>query len=173
MRGLVSGSMIIASLLFASPVLAADKGDQLMTALKIDDALETTFTALAPLFGAQVIAELERQPATKSLVDQFATRGPGGRERMQAILAEEFLTELRKSFPQIKARMAQTYQAKLSDAEMDTLLQFFASSAGAKFMAIQKDLVSTLQAESGKIGAKAGMAAMPHAFERIEVELAR
>ena len=68
MRGLVSGSMIIASLLFASPVLAADKGDQLMTALKIDDALETTFTALAPLFGAQVIAELERQLQTDTLL---------------------------------------------------------------------------------------------------------
>lgn len=169
----IAGSIAAVALFAASPALAADKSDQLVSVLKIDETLETTFVALAPLFGAQVIAELERQPSTKAMVTQFAANGRSGRERMEAILGEEFMSEMRKSFPQIKARMAEIYRAKLSETELDALLQFYSSSAGAKLMAIQADLASTLKQEGEKIGAKAGMAAMPRAFERIEAELAR
>lgn len=169
----VSCSLIAAALLAASPAFAADKADQLVAALQVDEALESAFSSLAPLFGAQVLAELERQPGTKAMVSELATKGRGGRERMQAILAEEFLVELRKSYPHFRARIVKAYRAKLSDAELDAALQFFSGSAGAKFLSIQADFESTMKAEGEKVGAKAAMAAVPRAFERIEAENAR
>lgn len=173
MRRYIAGPIVAAALLVAGPAMAADKSDQLVEAMKLDDALESTFAGLVPLFGSQVLAEMERQPGTRTMVAEFAARGPGGRERMEAILAEEFMIELRRHFPQIKAELARTYRAKLSDAELDAVLQFLGSSAGAKFITAQQDVESAMQETGEKIGAKAAMAAMPRAFERIEAELAR
>ena len=173
MRRFVSRSLVAAALLVAGPALAADKTDQLVAALKVDEALESAFSSLAPLFGTQVLAELERQPGTRDMVSELAAKGRGGRERMQEILAEEFLVELRKSYPHFNAQIAEAYRARLSDAELDAALQFFSGSAGAKFLSIQADFESTMKSEGEKIGAKAAMAAVPRAFERIEAENAQ
>lgn len=171
-------SLIIGLALVAAPVAAGaaapDAGDpaaQLVETLETDRVMENIFSDLAPLFGAQVVAQLSSQAETRAMIDRFVTQGRGGRERLQAILAEEFLNGIRGRFPEVKAEIAEAYRANLTEAELVELNRFFSRGVGAKYLAMAPEVQKHLETLGQRIGMEVGARALPRALERAETEM--
>ena len=155
----------------AAPASAADPAAQLVETMQTERALASVFRDLGPLFGAQVVAQLEREEATRATIQEITTKGRGGRERLEQILAETFLAEMRKSFPEIKAELAAAYREKLTTAELEELNRFFSSGVGAKYVGLEPVFEAKLKSVGESVGMKVGMAVLPRAMERVEAEM--
>lgn len=163
--------MFAVALAAAHPAAAADRADALAQMVGSDEKLDLVFNRLSPVFGTQVVAYMLGDKATKPMIEKVIAEGRGGRARLEAILSEEFLVEIRKSYPSMRDEMAAVYREKLTAAQIDELARFFASGAGAGFLALDVQMDARLAAAGEKTGAKAGIDALPRALERVEAEM--
>jgi Uncharacterized protein conserved in bacteria (DUF2059) len=175
MKATLIAALALASASFA-PALAqaapagTAKAKQLVDSLDYDRKLESGFALLSPLFGAQMVTQLEANPASGAYVRDLADRLPGGRERLSQLLSEEYLAEMRKAFPAIKAELASFYASRFSEGEMDELIHFFTTGTGAKWTALEAAVQSHMKAVGERYGTQAGMAAGAQAAQRAEAE---
>lgn len=153
----------------AAPAFAADNSEKLVEAMGTDQTLANMIAVMQPTVGKQVLYELENNPETKAMMGNVIGTKVS-RDRAEAIISDEFTTEFRKSFPEIKAKLAQYLDSKFTDAEIDELIRFYSSGVGAKYIALQPEMQKTMQQVGMSVGMKAGMAAIPRAMERIEAE---
>ncbi len=165
--------LVAASLLSASPALASgqDRGAELVKLLNVEAKLDEVFATLAPMFGTQVIAQLERDAGTSATVQNLIANGRGGRERLQSIFADQFLVELRKAYPAMIDSFKTGYGAALSPAEMEATITFLKSPAGKKFLAAEQQAQANMKAAGERAGMTAGMAAVTNGFERAQREM--
>lgn len=165
---------LTAALLLASPpALAAepDRASQLVALMGVEAKLDEVFSALVPMFGTQVVAQLENDKGTSGAVRNLIENGRGGRERLQKILAEEFLAELRKAYPAMLADFTAAYRSALSPTELDAAIAFLKSPAGQKFIAAEKQTQASMKAIGERAGMTAGMAAVSNGFARAQREM--
>ena len=157
----------------APPALAAepDRAAQLVSLMGIEAKLDEVFSTLVPMFGTQVVAQVESDKGTSGTVRNLIENGRGGRERLQKILAEEFLAELRKTYPAMIADFTAAYRNALSPAELDAAIGFLKSPAGQKFMAAEKQTQASMKAIGERAGMTAGMAAVSNGFARAQREM--
>jgi len=146
------------------------KATALVTLLKGEQLVDRMYTRMAPLAALQVAAMLEAGPATRPYSERLANRLPGGRERLVAVLGEEFLSEMRKTIPEVMLAAAVAYDRRFTPAEMDDMIRFFSSGTGAKYLSLQPDMQRELEPIGGALGEKAGEAAAPKALRRAEQE---
>ena len=160
-------------LLSAAPALAAepDRASELVRLMGVEAKLDEVFTTLVPMFGTQVVAQLESDNGTSGTVRNISENGRGGRERLQKILAEEFLAELRKAYPAMLDDFPAAYRAELSPSELDAAIGFLKSPAGQKFMAAEQQTQVRMKAIGERAGMTAGMAAVSNGFARAQREM--
>jgi len=166
-------TLAAALLLSATPALAAqtDRASELVALMGVEAKLDEVFSTLVPMFGTQVVAQLETDKGTSGTVRNLIENGRGGRERLQTILAEEFLGELRKTYPAMIADFTSAYRAALSPAELDAAIAFLKSPAGQKFIATEKQTQASMKAIGERAGMTAGMAAVSNGFARAQREM--
>lgn len=166
-------TLTAALLLSAPPALAAepDRAAQLVALMGVEAKLDEVFSTLVPMFGTQVVAQLENDKGTSNAVRNLIENGRGGRERLQKILAEEFLAELRKAYPAMLADFTAAYRGALSPTELDAAIAFLKSPAGQKFMAAEKQTQASMKAIGERAGMTAGMAAVSNGFGRAQREM--
>lgn len=160
-------------LLSAAPALAAepDRAEQLIGLMGIEAKLDEVFSTLAPMFGTQVVAQLEADQSTSGTVRNLIENGRGGRDRLQKILSDEFLAELRKTYPTMLTDFTAAYRSALSPAELDAAIGFLKSPAGQKFMAAEKQTQARMKAIGERAGMTAGMTAVSNGFARAQREM--
>lgn len=166
-------TLTAALLLAAPPALAAepDRAAQLVALMGVEAKLDEVFSTLVPMFGTQVVAQLESDKGTSGAVRNLIENGRGGRERLQKILAEEFLAELRKTYPAMIADFTSAYRNALSPSELDAAIGFLKSPAGQKFIAAEKQTQTSMKAIGERAGMSAGMAAVSNGFARAQREM--
>jgi hypothetical protein len=166
-------TLTAALLLAAPPALAAepDRAAQLVALRGVEAKLDEVFSTLVPMFGTQVVAQLESDKGTSGAVRNLIENGRGGRERLQKILAEEFLAELRKTYPAMIADFTSAYRNALSPSELDAAIGFLKSPAGQKFIAAEKQTQTSMKAIGERAGMSAGMAAVSNGFARAQREM--
>lgn len=155
----------------ATPALAFDKADEVVELLQLRDALDKLFDGLAPMMASATVAQLSDGKLT--VVSELIKNGRGGRDRLTAIVSEEMLAELRKNYPEFLAAAAQQYREAMSEAELDAVLAFYRSPAGAKLLQQQTAMENSMGKLGERIGMKAGSIALPRALERAEREMTR
>jgi hypothetical protein len=165
-----------AALLVTSPALsqpapaASAKARAVVELLGTEQILDTMFRDLSPLVGAQIVSVLENTPATRLYAEGLIGRLAGGRERLVAIFAEEFLAEIRLAYPDVKAETARLYQSHFSETELDQLHRFYSTGAGAKFLRLQPEFQEQMRLFGQGKGRLAGEKVGPRGLERAEVE---
>lgn len=150
---------------------AADAADELVQLLAIERKLDAVFTDLAPLYGSQVVAQFMSDKSTSAIVSNLVTNGRGGRERLEAILSEQFLLELRKSYPTMIAEVKSAYGAALAPNEVKATVDFLKSPAGQKFLAAEVTTQEQIKGAGQRAGMTAGMAAASAGFARAQREM--
>ncbi|BBE32486.1 DUF2059 domain-containing protein [Sphingosinicella microcystinivorans] len=166
-------ALATALMLAAPPAHAAepDRAAQLVTLMGVEAKLDEVFSTLAPMFGTQVVAQLETDQGTSGTVRNLIENGRGGRDRLQKILSEEFLAELRKTYPAMIADFTSAYRNALSPGELDAAITFLKSPAGQKFVAAEKQTQASMKAIGERAGMTAGMAAVSNGFARAQREM--
>jgi hypothetical protein len=142
----------------------------LVAVLKGDVIVDRMYAQMAPLAAVQVAAMMDAGPATRPYAERLANRLPGGRERLVALLSEEFLREMRKTTPELMRAAAAYYDRRFSPDEMDEMIRFFSSGTGAKYISVQPDMQRELEPIGQALGEKAGKIAAPRALRRAEQE---
>jgi hypothetical protein len=170
MRVLILAAAI---LLPALPVHAAeaDQAAELVALMGVEAKLDEIFSNIVPMFGTQVVTQLEADSSTSSTVRQLIENGRGGRERLQKILAEEFLAELRKTYPAMLAELTTAYRSALTPAELGATIAFLKTPAGQKFMAAEQVTQARMKAAGERSGMTAGAAAVSNGFVRAQREM--
>jgi len=156
----------------AQPSAAAARGsaEALVDLMGIEAKLDKTFAALGSAFGGLVIAQAQTEPQGAAWVNGLIAKLPGGRDRLVQILGEEYLKEIRKTYPALKAKVAEAYRGHFTDAELQEMIRYYSSGVGAKQLAFEAEL-QDIMAESGReAGREAGSAAAVAAMRRAERE---
>jgi hypothetical protein len=165
------------ALTVAAPALAqaVDPGamasaERLMEAMDVKGQFELMFQVSAPMMAKSAVAQLEVSPTTRPMMEALSGGDYARKQRMEAILAEEYLAAFRVQMPRLIREMAREYAAAMTGAELDALTAFFRSGAGAKYVKLQPDLQRKLTQVNQQIGMEVGMVATPKALERAKTE---
>lgn len=149
--------------------VAESNGDRLINLLDVEKGLDSIFIPLVPLFSGNVIAALERDPATADAI-RIKLGNVDGRRRLAKLLEEEFLTGMRARYPEIKVAAVKEYRSRFSESELGILADFFETGAGAKWIEQQPALQASLSKAGEAIGAEVGSRAVMLALQRAESE---
>jgi len=144
---------------------------RLIDLLQIDRTLDAMFVQLAPGFGQSVLGILATNPQTKAAIDKLVTEAPENRDRMVAILGQEFVTSVKRQYPGFKRQMAQEYATAFTLDELTAISGFYSSGPGAKALTLIPQLQAKMSVAGQAMGRLAGEEAGRRAFERIEQEM--
>jgi hypothetical protein len=144
---------------------------RLIETMKVMDQLDQAYVAMTPMMAKSAMAQIEVNPSSRSLFEQLTKGEYARKQKLEAIIAEEYLAAMRAQLPRLKAEYAREYAATFTIAEMETLNGYFAQGAGAKFIAQSAALQTRLGAIGQRIGMEVGAVAMPKAIERARAEL--
>lgn len=149
--------------------LAAAK--KLVALTKIDSTLESMFVQLSPSFARSVLGELLADAATRPVIDALVSKAPDNRERMIAILSQEFMRSVKSRFPGLLGQVARRYAEVFTADELNAINAFYSSGPGAKALTLLPQLQVTLSQDGRELGKAAGQEAGLRAFQRIEAEM--
>ncbi len=138
----------------------------LLDRMQFDRTLDGMFVQLAPGFATSVIGGMLTSETGKPVVGQLIADGTGGQARLQQILADEFLTSIRRQYPALKDKAAQEYAAALTIDELTAIDRFYASGPGAKFLLVSPGLQQKLASAGQSLGRVAGEEAGRRGIER-------
>ncbi len=163
----------------AAPALAQSSPDsatlaaaeRLIDVTRIGAQLEQMFAMMVPTMAKGAMAQLEAGQTTRAMFEQLTQNDYGRKQKLEAMLAEEFTTAIRAQMPRLKREYAREYAAAFSKAELDALSDFFSKGAGAKYVEQTPGLNAKLAATSQRIGMEIGMIAVPEALRRAKSEL--
>ena len=136
----------------------------LVEKLDVQRTVDTMLNDLKGLFADNAIAAIERENR-----DFFQTR-PGGRERFNEILGEEFLVAMRARYPDLKKMTAQQYASFFTAQELQELQQFFSSGVGSKWLNVSPQLEGAMSKWGESAGTMAGAEAFVAALKRADAE---
>lgn len=148
-----------------------DAAKRLIDTMQIDRTLDALFLQLSPSFAQSVIGVLATDADTKGVIDRLVTAAPENRDRMVAILSQEFLTSVKRQYPGFKTQMAREYAAAFTLDELNAITAFYSSGPGAKALAIMPQLQAKMATAGQSLGRIAGEEAGARAFKRIEEEM--
>ena len=157
-----AAALALAILLAHAPANAEEKpaaasvtaASALVEKLQLERVLDNMFVNLKGMFAENVIATMMRDDRNGN-GKQFFDSIPGGRDRFADILGEEFLTALRRQYPDFKSTAANEYAEAFTLKELDSLNMFFSSGVGEKWLAVSPQVEKSM----GEWGQKAGMTA--------------
>lgn len=162
-------SLEVANAATPRTVSTASNADRVIELLKLEETLDSLFEPLIPLYSGNVIAALERD-STMPEVIRSKLGNVDSRQRVAAIIGEEFLIGVRKRYPDMKAELIAEYRAQFSEAELAELADFLASGTGAKWLAASPALQARMGKIGEQIGSEEGIKSFPRALKRIEEE---
>ena len=142
----------------------------LVNLMHLEPQLDSTYAGIAPLVGTQMVSGLESSPVTSSYVAGIIAKLPGGRARLAQIAGEEFRREVRTVYPDLKAAMAEGFDANFTPAEIDELIRFFSTGTGAKYLASQGAIQLELQKAAQNVGQRVAGLAQTATLHRAEAE---
>lgn len=143
---------------------------KLIAILNLDETFDLVFVQLAPTLATSVIGALAQDAQTKDAIARVNAK-PNGNERMIAILSQEFMTSMKRRYPALKENVAKEYAQAFTADELQALIAFYSSGAGAKALRMQPMLQQKMASASSALGRSAGLEAGQRAFERIGREL--
>ena len=149
--------------------LAAAK--RLLGMMKLEQTFDRMFVQLAPGFAQGVIGVMATEPDTKDAISALIARDPGNRDRMIAILSQEFLGSIQQRYPRLLARAAEEYAAAFTTEELTAIADFYATGAGAKALALMPQLQTSIGTAGQALGREAGEEAGRRAFAKIAHEM--
>ena len=150
---------------------ALPAAERLMTVMGVEAQFEQIFVISAPAMAQNAVAQLEASQTTREMMEALTKGDYARKERVKAILAEEYLAAFRAQKARMVREMAREYAIAFTAAELDELARFFGSGAGAKYVAQQPMLQEKLTKANQRIGIEVGMVATPKAITRAEAEL--
>jgi hypothetical protein len=153
----------------ADPVALA-AAEKLLAQMHVSQSIDRMLEQLVPMMSSAIIGELEHNPATEQVVQQIEAK-PDGRARLTAIFTDEVLKSLRTHAPDIVKGAAGEYASVFSASELNGLLGFFASGAGAKWLLNQSQLQQSIGRIGQQVGREAGAEAGTRAMERAVKEI--
>ncbi|HET9509695.1 MAG TPA: DUF2059 domain-containing protein [Sphingomonas sp.] len=140
---------------------------RLVGAFNLEKTFDLMFVQLTPAFAQAVIGQMAMNPDTKDVIDTLITRDPGNRDRMVAVLSQEFLRSIQSRYPALLEKAAQEYAAAFTADEMTAIANFYASGPGAKALALVPQMQAKMSAHGEALGRQAGEEAGRRAFEKI------
>ena len=145
---------------------------QMIDLLRLDQMYDAMFVQLAPAFAQAVLGAMATDAASKPLYDTLVARDHGSKDRMIAILSQEFMAAIKRQYPALKDGAAKEYAAAFTEQELRDILAFYSSGAGAKALALMPQLQTQLAVQGQALGRAAGEDAARRAMARIEREMA-
>lgn len=139
----------------------------LIEKLQMERSLDQMFVNLKGMFAENVIATMLRDDSNGSS-KRFFDSIPGGRDRFADILGEEFVTSLRRHYPDFKKTASDEYAKAFTLEELNSLNAFFASGAGEKWLALAPQMEKTMGEWGEKAGMQAGAEAVTAAIARAQ-----
>ena len=140
-------------------------------AMHVEPMLDRMFEQLMPLMTGSVLNAMRSATDTPaSLRAKLATAS--GRDQVSAIISDEFMKAFRVHYPQIAGAMVEEYRRTFTTGELQAVLAFYQSPAGAKLLATQPQIQAALSRAGGEIGRVAGQEALPNIQRRLD-QLAR
>ncbi len=144
---------------------------RLIETMKIGDQLDQAYVTMTPMMAKSALAQIEANQSSRPLFEQLTKGEYARKQKLEAIIGEEYLAAMRAQLPRLKAEYAREYAAAFTLAELESLNRYFADGAGAKFIAQTGELQAKLTGVSQRIGMEVGMVAIPKALERTKAEL--
>lgn len=144
---------------------------RLVETMKVGDQLDQAYVTMTPMMAKSALAQIEANQASRPLFEQLTKGEYARKQKLEAIIAEEYLAAMRAQLSRLKAEYAREYAATFTIAELESLNRYFADGAGAKFVAETGPLQARLSAVSQRIGMEVGAVAIPRAIERARKEL--
>lgn len=150
---------------------ALPAAERLMMVMGVEAQFEQIFVISAPAMAQNAVAQLEASQTTREMMDALTKGDYARKERVKAILAEEYLAAFRVQKARMLRDMAREYSTAFTTAELEELARFFSDGAGAKYVAQQPMLQEKLTRANQRIGIEVGMVATPKAITRAQDEL--
>jgi len=147
----------------------AEAASALIDRLQMERQLDAVFLGLKGLFAENVIASMTRSDKDGQMAGFFGAL-PGGRDRFAEILGDEFVTALRKRYPEFKQQAAAKYAEIFSAEELAQLNGFFGSGVGHKWLSNSPAIEQAMKEWGQKAGMQAGLEAMTSAMKRVSGE---
>jgi len=145
--------------------------ERLVETMQVGEQFEQMFGMMAPVMAQNALAQMEAGQASRGFYEELVKGDYARKQKLQSILAEEYLTAIRAQMPRMKREYAREYALVFSAAELDALSDFFSTGAGAKFVAQTAPLQTKFSQVGQRIGLEVGMVATPKALERARTEL--
>jgi hypothetical protein len=145
--------------------------ERLIALMKVEATLDAMFVQLSPGFAQAVLGSLLGDPKTRPVIDSLVARAPDNRDRMIAILSQEFMAAIKRQYPAYLKRVAVAYATAFTAEELDAINAFYSSGPGAKALAVLPQLQIRLSQDGRELGRIAGQEAGGRAFQRIEAEM--
>lgn len=139
----------------------------LVEKIQLERALDDMFVNLKGMFAENVVATMQRDDGN-SAGKRFLDGVPGGRDRFVRILGDEFLTALRRHYPDFKKTTANEYAKAFTLDELNSLNAFFSSGAGEKWLTVSPQVEKAMGEWGEKIGMQAGAEAVTAAIARAQ-----
>ncbi|MEG3181201.1 DUF2059 domain-containing protein [Sphingomonas sp. LT1P40] len=174
---MIRAAIAAASLALAAPAFAQGDpaaiaaAERLVEAMGVGQQFDQMFAMMAPMMAKNAMAQLEAGQASRPFFEELVKGDYARKQRMEAILAEEYLSAMRAQTPRMKREYAREYAGVFTAAELDQLAAFFSQGTGAKFIAETAGLQTKLGQVGQRIGLEVGMVATPKALERAKSEL--
>lgn len=135
--------------------------------MQIERVLDSMFVNLKTMFAENAIAAMMRDDSGQRM-DGFFSSIPGGRDKFSQILGDEFLSAMRRQYPEMKSVLAKQYMTAFSSDEIKSLNSFFSTGAGQKWLEISPKVEKAMGEWGQKAGMKAGAEAFSAAIKRVE-----
>lgn len=165
------GPKIVSVVKIPDPVDPATLAEahKLVSAIRVEDTINRMFVALAPTFAQSVVGALTGDAAGQALLAAIDAK-PGASDRFKALLASEYLGEIKKRVPHVLDELAVQYATLFTLDELRAINAFYGSGAGKKLVELQARVQQEMSTLGARVGAEAGRIAGEKAFEKLSIE---
>lgn len=140
---------------------------KLIEAMHIDQTYDRVFKPIVGIMAAAILPNMEKDGTLPEKVrDELATSE--GKSRIGKMVSEEFLAAFRVQYPQLKEATAKEYAAAFTEDELQAIIAFYSSGAGAKALALAPEIAAKVQVQAQAIGQAAGKDAYRHILDRLD-----
>lgn len=143
---------------------------QLIALADIDGTLDRLYVQLAPIFAQGVIGAMSNDESARDALRAIQAKA-NGHDRLIAILSQEFLRSMKRQYPAMKAKMAAEYADLFTRSELEAIITFYRSEAGAKALRLMPEIQQRMAQQGNELGRTAGAEAGLRAFERAAREI--
>ncbi|MGR6330569.1 DUF2059 domain-containing protein [Sphingomonas sp. XXL09] len=165
--------LLLAAALVSAPVAAQGTGAGTITtarsivaAMHIEQTLDPVFAQIMPLVSTNVITAMQRDPAIPATLKARLSTADG-QAQVSKIVAEEIGAAYRARYDSIAAALSEEYSRSFSETELQAILSFYRSPAGAKLIQTQPAIQKVMSEQGRAIGREAGMDAFPKIIQRV------